>query len=159
MAAAEIDRLPRPDVDTYFLLMATLAATRATCGRGRRGCILVDRNNHVISTGYNGVAAGMPHCLDKPCPGRNYPSGEGLHLCEALHAEENAIIQCTRPDDILTAYCTHSPCVHCVRRLMNTGTRRIVFVNEYPHAQSSKMWILSRAEYEGQTWIHHPISA
>lgn len=151
--------LPRPDVDAYFLLMTLLVATRGTCGRRRVGCVLVDEHNHVLATGYNGVAAGLPHCLDTPCPGRSQPSGHGLHMCEALHAEENALIQCTRPNDIWTVYTTSSPCIHCVRRLMNTGARHILFAERYPHPESEQLWCGYGSKPNGRTWTHRPLTS
>lgn len=69
-----------PSKDVYFLALAQLSATRGTCGRRRVGCIFVDKNHHVLATGYNGVAAGLDHCTDSPCPGCGAPSGESLHL-------------------------------------------------------------------------------
>lgn len=164
--------LARPDVDDYFLMMAVLASTRGTCGRRRVGCVLVDRHNHVLATGYNGVASGVAHCTDVACPGRDLPSGTGLDKCEALHAEENALIQCTRPNDIDTVYSMASPCIHCVRRLMNTAARRIVFAEVYPHPESELLWTgrstnadrftqLSRGKTPDglqRKWIHRPLS-
>lgn len=135
-----LKNMPRPDTDEYFLLQALIVSTRATCSRRRVGCVLVDRFHKVIATGYNGVASGLAHCIDVPCPGAGQPSGQGLALCEALHAEENALIQCTRPNEIDTVYCTASPCVSCVRKLMNTGARRIVFAEVYPHAECERLW-------------------
>lgn len=73
----------RPSVDEYFVMMAGLVSTRGTCVRRRCGCVLVDRNNHVLATGYNGVAAGLRHCIDVPCGGANLPSGQGLSACES----------------------------------------------------------------------------
>lgn len=52
----------RPGVDAYFLTVASLVATRSTCLRRAVGCVLVDERNHVLATGYNGVAPGHPHC-------------------------------------------------------------------------------------------------
>jgi deoxycytidylate deaminase len=80
--------------DWYFLKMANLASERATCKRRKVGCILVNSKKHVIATGYNGVAAGQEHCIDNPCEGAQLKSGEGLDKCEAIHAEQNALLQC-----------------------------------------------------------------
>jgi dCMP deaminase len=154
---AFLKEMPRPDTDEYYLLQAVIAATRATCPRRRAGAILVDAHNKVISTGYNGVATGLPHCTDLPCPGANQPSGQGLAMCEALHAEENALIQCTRPNDIYTCYSVSSPCIHCLRRLMNTGCRRIVFAEVYPHAECEALWTNTISTISGKReWIHRP---
>jgi dCMP deaminase len=147
----------RPSVDEYFLGMAELASYRGTCARRRVGCILVDRNNRVLSTGYNGVASGLPHCTDTPCPGAGLPSGTGLHLCQAIHAEANALISCRDPEDIYAAYCTASPCVQCVRMLMNTPCIKIVFAEEYPHSESRDLWTFNRVYgRDDRQWIHIP---
>lgn len=139
----------RPSTDEYFSSMAMLVAARGTCGRRKVGCVLVDRYNHVLSTGYNGTHSGAAHCIDIPCPGRNQPSGQGLNLCEAIHAEQNALLQCADVHRIYTVYCTASPCIQCMRLLANTSVDRIVFIEEYPHYESREI-----AERQGIQWIH-----
>lgn len=168
----------RISADEYFLQMAELVAKRGTCARRQVGCVLVDPHNHVLSTGYNGVCRGAKHCSDTvevpnpnlrtpgkpehwesstirvlkhPCPGADAPSGTSLHLCEAIHAEENALIQCRNINDIYTAYTTASPCVLCMRKLVGTSVRRIVFRQEYPHTSSFEMAVERHIE-----WIHLP---
>ena len=137
----------RPNRDEYFLSMASLVSLRATCRRRRVGCVLVDANRHVLATGYNGVARSMPHCLDTPCDGANLPSGTGLDRCNAIHAEQNALLQCRDVEAIETAYITTSPCVTCVKLLMNTGCKRIVFIQCYPDQTAKTLW-------KGE-WIEH----
>ena len=121
--------------DKYFLDIARLAATRATCPRRMVGCVLVDSKQHVVATGYNGVPAKFPHCVDNACEGAKYKTGEGLDLCEAIHAEVNAFLQ-LRSDDELTAYVTVSPCFSCAKMLANSNVTRIVAAEEYSHNQS-----------------------
>lgn len=123
----------RPSKDEYFSLIAKIVATRSTCSRRAVGCVLINKYNHIIATGYNGVAAGLPHCLDVPCPGAHYPSGEGLDKCEALHAEQNALLQVHNAYEITTAYVTVTPCVTCIKLLMNTSCERIVSLGKYAH--------------------------
>ena len=137
----------RPSRDEYFLAMASLVSLRATCRRRRVGCILVDDNRHVLATGYNGVARGVDHCLDHACPGAGYEPGTGLDKCEAIHAEQNALLQCKDTGKIQTAYITVSPCVTCVKLLMNTGCKRIVFLEEYVNLEAKNLW-------KGE-WIYH----
>lgn len=151
VVAKLISKIARPNTDEYFLLMATLASTRSTCARRRVGCILVNYRNHVLATGYNGVAAGLPHCIDHKCPGADLPSGQGLHLCQAIHAEENALMQCKDINLIHTAYVTASPCVRCIRMLLGTSCQKIVFLQEYPHSESAALWVGC-----GRIWEHHP---
>lgn len=121
----------RLSVDEYFCSIAVVVALRSTCVRRAVGCVLVDKKNRILATGYNGVARGRPHCTDVPCPGANMVSGAGLELCEAIHAEQNALLQCHDTDAIMTAYCTTAPCIHCVKLFSNTGCQEIVFLQEY----------------------------
>jgi dCMP deaminase len=141
----------RPDTDEYFLRMAELVSTRATCSRRRVGCVLVDRDRHVLATGYNGVPAGEEHCIDVPCAGAGLASGTGLNLCRAVHAEANALTQCRNVYQIHTAYVTASPCVQCMGKLITTSVKRIVFRERYPHAES-ELTAISR----GIEWLHVP---
>jgi dCMP deaminase len=131
----------------YFIEMAKLVARRSTCARRQVGCILVDRANRVLATGYNGQYSGSVHCIDKPCPGVGLAPGTGLNLCEAIHAENNALISCRNPEDITIAYVTASPCISCVRLLLNTPCKTIVFAEDYPHPQAGIIW-----EKAGRTW-------
>ena len=136
----------RPDQDEYFVNMLQLVGTRSTCARRQVGCILVNEKNHIVATGYNGVPSGFPHCTDIPCPGASAPSGEGLDLCLAIHAEQNALLQCGDVYSIKTAYVTAFPCIHCLKLLMNTSCERIVFLEDYPGMENSvDLWIKSRA--------------
>jgi dCMP deaminase len=98
---------------------------------------------HILATGYNGAAAGMAHCIDEPCAGANYPSGEGLEFCNSLHAEQNALIRCREPDRIYTAYVTTSPCIHCTKMLLNTTCQEIQFIEPYtdPLQLAAKLWL------------------
>jgi dCMP deaminase len=132
------------EVDEYFIRMAKLASMRGACIRRQTGCILTNTLNHVIATGYNGRARGVDNCYEKPCIGAEMASGTGLEQCEAIHAEANALLQCHNVESIKTAYCTTSPCIHCVKLLTNTGCERIVFQDKYPHNDTSKnLWIAS----------------
>jgi dCMP deaminase len=131
--------------------MARLVSSRGACVRRKTGCVLVDRNNHVLATGYNGRATGVRNCLDLPCHGEHTISGIALDDCEAIHAEANALLQCTDVNTIVTAYCTDSPCIHCVKLLMNTSCGRIMFLEPYSHDRKSKeLWFT-----KDRAWIHY----
>lgn len=130
----------RPNLDTYFMSMAVLVSSRATCPRRKVGAVLINNRGHVLATGYNGVASGLVHCIDVPCPGANSKSGEGLSKCQALHAEQNALLQCRDVYQIDTLYVTTSPCITCTKLLLNTSCKRIVFLSEYSHNDASELW-------------------
>jgi dCMP deaminase len=149
------------------MTVALVTAERSTCLRRSVGCVMLDHHGHVIATGYNGVAAGLPHCNEvmtenhgqapnsvitiakhpHACAGACSPSGTNLDACEAIHAEQNAMLQCRDVNSIDTCYVTCSPCVTCVKLLLNTSCKRIVFMDEYPHPAARELW--TRA---GRTW-------
>ena len=154
----------RPSKDKTFLSIAKKLAKRGTCIRKQVGCVLVDELGQILSTGYNGVARGLPHCNDiyhgsdatsgdrvatypNKCAGADHDSGQGLEICEAIHAEQNALLQCFDVQHIHTVYCTASPCRHCMKLIMNTGAKRVVFLEEY--SQSSK----DLADKAGIEWV------
>lgn len=132
----------RPTQDEYFIQMAKLVATRSNCYKRQVGCVAVDKNNNILSTGYNGVPRGFPHCKEGECP-RDNP-GEDLHLCLATHAEMNAILQCPDVMKIAKIYVTDSPCLTCTVVLLNTGCQEIIFAQPYPgNGMAEKAWVSS----------------
>jgi len=133
----------RPSYDEYFMEMAHVVAKRSTCLRRAVGAILV-KDKHILSTGYNGAPKGLKHCSEVGCLREklNVPSGERHELCRGLHAEQNVIIQAavfgiSIKDSVL--YCTSTPCVVCVKMLINAGVREIVFAGDYPDELAKKM--------------------
>lgn len=145
--------MTRPNIDSYFGVMALLVSSRGTCPRRRVGCVLVSKDARVLATGYNGVPAGFQHCTEHPCEGATYASGLGLDKCEAIHAEQNALLRAGDVTKIDTAYCTTAPCIHCVKLLLNTNCQRIVFAEDYPHSDASKkLW-----EKAGRSWHFLPL--
>ena len=127
--------------DWYFLKMALLVAQRGTCARRKVGCILVNEKKHVVATGYNGNPAGQKHCIDQPCKGATAKSGSDLELCEAIHAEQNALLQCKNVYEINKVYCTVSPCIHCIKLLLNTSAKHIIFSEEYTNQEGKSLWM------------------
>lgn len=140
----------RPSRDEWAMKLALLTAQRTTCCRRAVGCVLLNARGHVLATGYNGVAAGLPHCNEHDqfhptgfphaCSGATAPSGTNLDGCQAIHAEQNALLQCKDIYQIHTAYVTASPCMTCAKLLLNTSCERIVYVEEYPHNEAGKLW-------------------
>jgi dCMP deaminase len=124
--------LPRPSWDDYFLDVAFVVATRSTCNRAHVGAVLV-RDRRILTTGYNGAPAGLPHCDDV---GHLMVAG---HCVRALHAEQNAIIQAALHGVSIggaTAYVTHQPCLTCSKMLIQAGIRRVVYAGNYPDEYS-----------------------
>lgn len=132
--------MERLSKDEYFVAMASLVSRRSTCQRRAVGCVLVSPLGHVLATGYNGVPRGSAHCIDHPCAGAGLPSGTGLDKCEAIHAEQNALLQCKDVMSIETAYVTTMPCMTCTKLLLNTSCKIIVYSEPYPHSEAAELW-------------------
>lgn len=123
----------RPSWDAYFLAGAEWAASRADCTRSHVGAILVNANNEVRGTGYNGAPAGVPGCESAgACPrGRlsaeQCPPDSDYSNCTADHAERNAIRH-TPPGELpgSTLYTTREPCPSCWTLIRAAGIRRLV---------------------------------
>lgn len=125
----------RPNWDEYFIKMASLVAERSTCLRHNIGAVIV-KDKRVIATGYNGSARGSPNCIETGCVKNNMgiKSGTGHDICQAVHAEMNAIIQGAFHGISIkgtTMYCTHTPCILCARMIVNSGIKRVVSYHDY----------------------------
>jgi dCMP deaminase len=125
----------------YFLEMLDLVAARSTCARRSVGAIITDGDGHILSTGYNGVPRHMDHCTDHPCPGTNDPKGDTSN-CYAVHAEQNALLQCSNMSAAHTMYVSCAPCFVCAKMIANTNIRRVVFSTEY-HGDSRGVKLLT----------------
>jgi dCMP deaminase len=117
----------RASWDEYFMKIAQQAATRATCDRKHVGAVIV-RDKAILSTGYNGSIRGLPHCDDV---GHMMDNG---HCIATVHAEANAIIQAAKNGTAIDGadiYVTASPCWNCFKLIVNSGIKRIVFLEFY----------------------------
>jgi dCMP deaminase len=128
-------KIVRPDIDEYFLKIASVVAERSTCLRHHMGAVAV-RDKRILSTGYNGAAAGLKDCLELGClrDEQNIESGTMQEVCRAIHAEQNAIIQAALHGVSLegaTLYCTHTPCILCAKMMVNARIKRSVSYGKY----------------------------
>ncbi|MBI2077185.1 MAG: dCMP deaminase family protein [Euryarchaeota archaeon] len=125
----------RPSFDATFMEMCGLVSQRTTCPRRAVGAVIV-KENHVLTTGYNGAPKGFPHPIETGCIREELgiPSGEFSDVCPCLHAEQNAILQAALFGVSVkegTLYCTTQPCTQCARMVVNSGIRKVVYELEY----------------------------
>jgi len=131
-----IDIMQRPSWDEYFMEIAEVASKRSTCLRRKVGAVLV-KDNHIISTGYNGGISGIRHCNEVGCVREKLkiPRGERHEICRGVHAEENTVIQAAlhgTSTEGATIYTTFTPCTHCAKIIANAKIKRVVCKGEYP---------------------------
>jgi dCMP deaminase len=140
----------RPSWDEYFLELAHAAAKRATCDRGRSGCVIV-RDRQVLVTGYVGSPQGLPHCDDVGHLMKKVIHDDGSvtqHCVRTVHAEQNAICQAARRGMALeggTLYCRMTPCRTCAMLIINCGIERVVCQHRY-HAGTESEEMFRMAE-------------
>lgn len=146
----------RTNKDNYYLGIADAVLNRSTCLRRMYGAIIV-KADEILSTGYNGAPRGRKNCNDLGYCTReqlNVPAGERYELCRSVHAEQNAIISCSRRDMLgSTLYLvgrdakTHelipaAPCSLCRRFILNAGIERVVL-----RTDETGMEIISTADW------------
>ena len=133
----------RTSKDNYYLDIADSVLNRSTCLRRKYGAIIV-KADEILSTGYNGAPRGRENCSDLGYCTRehlNIPSGERYELCRSVHAEQNAIISCSRRDMLgSTLYLVGrdaktgelipaASCSLCRRFILNAGIEKVISRN------------------------------
>lgn len=126
----------RPSWDEYFMEVMRAVAKRATCDRGRSGCVIA-RDHQILVTGYVGSPKGLPHCdevghLMKTTIHED--SHQSQHCLRTAHAEQNAIVQAAKLGVAIDGgivYCRMTPCSVCGKMIINAGIVRVVCEKKY----------------------------
>jgi len=136
----------RPSWDDYFIQLADTVAKRATCDRGRSGCVIT-KDKQILVTGYVGSPRGLPHCDDVGHLFKKVIHEDGSitqHCVRTVHAEQNAITQAAQRGIALegsTLYCRMTPCRTCAMLIINCGIKRVVCEKKYhAGAESEEMF-------------------
>ncbi len=144
----------RPTWDEYFMEVARTIAKRATCDRGKSGCVIA-RDNQILVTGYVGSPVGFPHCDDVGHQMKKMVHEDGSetnHCVRTVHAEQNAICQAARhgiPLAGATVYCKMTPCRTCAMLIINCGITRVVCEKKYhAGAESEAMFKTANIQLE-----------
>jgi len=133
---SETGTYSRPSWDDYFMEVADAISKRATCDRGRSGCVIA-RDRQILVTGYVGSPQGLPHCDEVGHQLRKVIHEDGQvsqHCVRTVHAEQNAICQAAKRGIGIagaTLYCRMTPCRTCAMLLINCGIVRVVCERKY----------------------------
>lgn len=136
----------RVDKINYYLDIAEAVSKRGTCIRKNYGCIIV-KNDEIISTGYTGAPRGRKNCIDIGyCVKKKFfPEIRhgGYDACRSVHAEQNAIISCSRRDmlgatlylvgirkDTGTYEIGATSCQMCRKLIINAGIQQVIIRGE-----------------------------
>lgn len=136
--------MTRPTWGQYFLSIAFLAKSRSNCIKRKVGCVIVNPQNHIVSTGYNGTPHGLKNCINGGCDrcaiqysnSKHYTNfkdkGHNLNLCICLHAEQNAFLHAQQANlENCTLYSTLRPCIECSKSIIQCKIKRVVYIEEY----------------------------
>lgn len=115
--------------------IAHVVSKRSNCCRRSVGAV-IEKQNHILSAGYNGTPHGVKNCFEGGCPrcAGKTPSGKGLDECLCVHAEQNAICQAAlfgHAVEGATIYITLSPCLTCAKLIINSGIKEVVYDGDY----------------------------
>jgi len=133
----------RPSWDEYFIEISRVVAKRATCDRGKSGCVIV-KNKQILVTGYVGSPRGLPHCDEVGHQMKTIIHEDGStsqHCVRTAHAEQNAICQAAKIGvsiDGATLYCKMTPCSTCAKMIINSGIKRVVTEKDYHTSRDTK---------------------
>lgn len=110
--------------DKAYLRMAKTWSELSHCARKQVGAIIV-KDGMIISDGYNGAPSGFDNCCE---------NADGETHWYVLHAEANAILKVAKSThncNGATLYLTLSPCRDCSKLVVQSGIKRVVFINDY----------------------------
>ncbi|MFH1608250.1 MAG: cytidine/deoxycytidylate deaminase family protein [archaeon] len=133
----------RPNWDEYFIEIMKTVAKRATCDRGKSGCVIT-KDKHILVTGYVGSPTGISHCDDVGHQMKKMLHEDGSisqHCVRTIHAEQNAICQAAKIGNSLrgaTLYCKMTPCAVCAKMIINSGIKRVVCEKKYHRGKESE---------------------
>lgn len=125
--------------------IAIAVSLRSTCLRHNFGCVIV-KNDQIISTGYNGAVRGAMHCTEFGCirNNLNIPSGTNVEICEAVHSEQNALLQAGRDAKGGTLYINGTPCKTCSKMIINSSIKKVIIPKNDNYPDKEGLAILSR---------------
>lgn len=129
--------------DQYFMLQSIILSTRSTCQRLMVGATLV-KDHRIIAGGYNGSISGEDHCIENGC------LMENNHCIRTIHAEMNALLQCSKfgvSTQDAELFVTHFPCLACTKAVIAAGIKHIYYLHDY-HNHPYALELFRKAKVE-----------
>ena len=126
-------KIERNSWDHYFILQCFLVSTRSLDAQTQHGCVLVDDNKNIVSTGYNSF---IRNINDAVLPNTR----EFGKYTWMIHSENNAILSCSsrgQSTSGLTAYITGPPCINCLQYMYQSGIKKIIYYNQTSHMMAT----------------------
>ncbi len=103
----------------YYLQIAEITAKKSKDPSSQVGCVIVDPNNKIVSTGFNGFVAG--------CDETQMTYERPMKYNLIIHAEMNALMFANQSVKGCTVYVTHHPCDNCFKHLLQAGIKQVYY--------------------------------
>ena len=113
--------------DRYFMGVALLSAERSKDPNTQVGACIVNRKNRIVGIGYNGFPHGVS---DDEFPWEASDVFVESKYPYVVHAEPNAILNANAPVEDCVIYVTLFPCHECVKLIIQSGIREIVYLSD-----------------------------
>ena len=123
-------------MDRYFMGVAKLTSQLSHARRTKVGAVMT-KDNRIISIGYNGT----PHTFDNNCED-TLQDGSLVTKNIVVHAEMNALCFCAKTEiesEGSTIYLTLSPCANCALAMIQSGIKRVVYLEKYRNISGIKI--------------------
>jgi dCMP deaminase len=120
-------------VDITYIKMAQTWAELSHATRKKVGALIV-KNNTIIADGYNGTPSGFENECEEAINNEDGSFKEYKTKWYVLHAESNAlakVAKSTQSCDGATLYITYSPCTDCSKLILQSGIKKVVYLEEY----------------------------
>lgn len=114
--------------DQRFLDMAKLVASWSKDPSTQVGAVIVDADNRIVSTGFNGFARKVA----------DDTVNRDIKLLRTIHAEDNALLFARRDVSGMTIYVTHPPCARCAAKIIQSGISKVLY--PYPGVTFLARW-------------------
>lgn len=120
-------------IDVTYIKMAQTWADLSHALRKKVGALIV-KNNTIIADGYNGTPSGFENECEIAINNEDGSFKEYQTKWYVLHAESNAlakVAKSTQSCEGATLYVTYSPCTECSKLILQSGIKKVVYLEEY----------------------------
>lgn len=145
-----------PKWEEYFMMSACLASKRSKDPITKVGSVIVNEHKHIISSGYNGFPNGIAdNELSWEKNNKDPLQNKNMYV---VHAELNAILNCTSSPRNCVMYCTLKPCSECCKAIIQAGIKTVIYANEPrkikdTYKAAEKMFLLAGVKVKKYTGL------
>ena len=136
-SSREVINMPHISWDEYFMGVAALSAKRSKDPNTQVGACIVNEEKRIVGIGYNGFPRG---CEDDVFPwGKGNADPLENKYPYVVHEEANCILNTTAKLTGATLYVTLFPCNECAKLIIQSGIKKLVYMEDKYRNESSNI--------------------